>query len=167
MEEVVACNTIGKFERFGDRDIAFVCDFCDGHVVWEDLESIPAGRAAQDATSIPVSPVSPTTQLPHWQSTAISNSNHEPKTVVFAPLAIANHIAPYQGDWVARLECPYCDEAPYIEPGEDGDDEMRTAQDESGFEDLAAFQEHLEWQHTAVSLPAVSLPKAAKDCVVM
>ncbi|KAF9881131.1 hypothetical protein CkaCkLH20_01281 [Colletotrichum karsti] len=165
VEEVVACNTIGKFERFGDRDIAFICDFCDGHLVWEDLESIPARRAAQDTTNIPVSPSS--TQLPHWQATAITNSNREPKTVVYAPLAIANHIAPYQGDWIARLECPYCEEAPYIEPGEDGEDEARNAQDESGFEDLAAFQEHLEWQHTTASIPAVSLPKAAKDCVMM
>uniref|UniRef100_L2FJE9 Uncharacterized protein n=1 Tax=Colletotrichum fructicola (strain Nara gc5) TaxID=1213859 RepID=L2FJE9_COLFN len=141
VEEVRACNNIGKFERFGDRDIAFVCDFCDGHLVWEDLETMPAMRAATDATI------------------------NAQKTVVHAPLAIANHIAPYQGDWVARLECPFCDEAPYIEPGEDGDDEMRNAQDESGFEDLQAFQEH--WQHTATSIPAVPLPKAAKDCVVM
>ncbi|KAK2775640.1 hypothetical protein CKAH01_03526 [Colletotrichum kahawae] len=166
VEEVRACNNIGKFERFGDRDIAFVCDFCDGHLVWEDLETMPATRAPTDATANAISPGSPT-QLPHWQATAYSAANREPKTVVHAPLAIANHIAPYQGDWVARLECPFCDEAPYIEPGEDGDDEMRNAQDESGFEDLQAFQEHLEWQHTATSIPAVPLPKAAKDCVVM
>ncbi|KAJ5018424.1 hypothetical protein K4K57_005033 [Colletotrichum sp. SAR 10_99] len=166
VEEVRACNNIGKFERFGDRDIAFVCDFCDGHLVWEDLETMPAMRAATDATINAVRPGSPT-QLPHWQATAYSAANREQKTVVHAPLAIANHIAPYQGDWVARLECPFCDEAPYIEPGEDGDDEMRNAQDESGFEDLQAFQEHLEWQHTATSIPAVPLPKAAKDCVVM
>ncbi|KAF3811184.1 hypothetical protein GCG54_00001498 [Colletotrichum gloeosporioides] len=166
VEEVRACNNIGKFERFGDRDIAFVCDFCDGHLVWGDLETMPAVRAATDATINAVRPGSPT-QLPHWQATAYGAANREQKTVVYAPLAIANHIAPYQGDWVARLECPFCDEAPYIEPGEDGDDEMRNAQDESGFEDLQAFQEHLEWQHTATSIPAVPLPKAAKDCVVM
>ncbi|TDZ26412.1 hypothetical protein Cob_v000656 [Colletotrichum orbiculare MAFF 240422] len=164
VEEVVACNTVGKFERFGDTDIAFVCDYCDGHLVWEDMESIPSTRATQDVT---VSPISPTTQLPHWQATACRKTNREEKTVVYAPLAIANHIAPYQGDWVARLECPFCEEAPYIEPGEDGDDETRNAQDASGFEDLAAFQEHLEWQHTTASIPAVPLPKAAKDCVVM
>ncbi|KAF6836331.1 hypothetical protein CMUS01_05461 [Colletotrichum musicola] len=170
VEEVVACNTIGKFERFGDRDIAFVCDFCDGHLVWEDIESMPSVRAAQDAAPAGtlVSPVSPATpQLPHWQATAYSNSTREPKTVVFAPLAIANHIAPYEGDWVARLECPFCEEAPYTGPGDDDDDEARNATEESGFEDLDAFQEHLEWQHTATSIPAVPLPKAAKDCAVM
>ncbi|KAL0943854.1 uncharacterized protein CTRU02_201741 [Colletotrichum truncatum] len=166
VEEIVACNNIGKFERFGDRDIAFVCDFCDGHLVWEDMESMPSVRAAQNVAANTVS-TSPNTQLPQWQATAFSASNREEKTVVYAPLAIANHIAPYQGDWVARLECPFCDEAPYIEPGEDGDDEMRNTQDESGFEDLDAFQEHLEWQHTATSIPAVSLPKVAKECVVM
>lgn len=167
VEEVVACNTIGKFERFGDRDIAFVCDFCDGHLVWEDLESMPSLRAAEESSTSPVSPISPTTQLPHWQATGFTASKRAEKTVVFAPLAIASHMAPYQGDWVARLLCPFCDEAPYIEPGEDGDDETRNAQDESGFEDLEAFQEHLEWQHTAASIPAVPLPKAAKECVVM
>ncbi|KAI3553579.1 hypothetical protein CABS03_13884 [Colletotrichum abscissum] len=168
VEEVVACNTSGKFERFGDGGIAFVCDFCDGHLVWEDLESMPSLRTAEESSTRPVPPVSPTTGMPNWQATGFTaDKRREEKTVIFAPLAIANHMAPYQGDWVARLLCPFCDEAPYTEAGGDSDDEMRNAQDESGFEDLQAFQEHLEWQHTAASIPAVPLPKAAKDCVVM
>ena len=36
---------MGRFERFGDRDIAFVCDFCDGYLVWEDLREMPSLRA--------------------------------------------------------------------------------------------------------------------------
>ncbi|WP_254558075.1 hypothetical protein, partial [Salmonella enterica] len=77
IEEVVACNTIGKFERFGDRDIAVVCDFCDGHLVWEDIESIPSVRGAIDASASPASTFSPATQLPQWQATAYSNSTRE------------------------------------------------------------------------------------------
>ncbi|GKT58685.1 hypothetical protein ColTof4_10316 [Colletotrichum tofieldiae] len=170
VEEVVACNTIGKFERFGDGNIAFVCDFCDGHLVWEDLESMPSLRAAEESSTSPISPTSPTSptaQMPHWQATGFTASKRrEEKTVVFAPLAIASHMAPYQGDWVARLLCPFCDEAPYTEGGND-DDDMRNPLDDSGFEDLQAFQEHLDWQHTAASIPAVPLPKAAKECLVM
>lgn len=45
LEELAACNRVGRFERFGDRDIAFVCDFCDGYLVWEDLREMPSLRA--------------------------------------------------------------------------------------------------------------------------
>ncbi|KAJ0334566.1 hypothetical protein COL5a_000627 [Colletotrichum fioriniae] len=125
-------------------------------------------RKPEESSTRPVPPISPTTGMPNWQATGFTaDKRREEKTVIFAPLAIANHMAPYQGDWVARLLCPFCDEAPYTEAGGDSDDEMRNTQDESGFEDLQAFQEHLEWQHTAASIPAVPLPKAAKDCVVM
>ena len=45
LEELAMCKQTGKFERFGDVDIAFVCDFCDGYLVWEDLREMPSVRA--------------------------------------------------------------------------------------------------------------------------
>ncbi|KAL1892137.1 hypothetical protein Cpir12675_004687 [Ceratocystis pirilliformis] len=48
LNEIAACNTVGRFERFGDCDIAFVCNFCDGYVVWDDLESMPSTLKAND-----------------------------------------------------------------------------------------------------------------------
>ena len=59
-----------------------------------------------------------------------------------------------------------------MDQGEDSEDEVKWAQDERGFEDLASFQEHLEWYHTALALPVPSipalLPKAvAGSCAVM
>ncbi|KAI1169202.1 hypothetical protein F5B18DRAFT_594426 [Nemania serpens] len=44
--EIAACNSTGTFQRLGpgNRDIAFVCDFCDGFIVWEDLRSMPSTR---------------------------------------------------------------------------------------------------------------------------
>lgn len=42
--ELMACAEVGRFERLGDRDIGFVCDFCDGYIVWEDLQSVPTAR---------------------------------------------------------------------------------------------------------------------------
>lgn len=157
LEELVpVCNAIGHFERFGDRDVAFSCDFCDGFIVWEDLMRMPAERD-------PLAVASGVTNQPNWQARAKSVSNGEDKTVVFAPLAIANHLGPEVGDWQARILCPYCDEYGYYEAGDEG--ETRYAQDERGFGSLKEVQEHLEWYHTSVAVP--SLPTAAKNCVVM
>lgn len=157
LEELVpACNMVGHFERFGDRDVAFTCDFCDGFIVWEDLARLPPSLnpAALHAN---------VTAQPNWQAKGTSLSSAEEKTVVFAPLAIANHLAPEMGDWQARILCPYCDEYDYYEAGDEG--ETRYTQDEKGFGSLKEFQQHLEWYHTSVTVP--SLPAAAKNCVVM
>ena len=32
LEELATCNSVGKFERYGDRDIAFVCNF--SHMIY-------------------------------------------------------------------------------------------------------------------------------------
>lgn len=153
---VPACNMVGHFERFGDRDIVFSCDFCDGFIVWEDLARLPSSL---DATALHAN----VTEQPNWQAKGTSLSSAEEKTVVFAPLAIASHLAPAMGDWQARILCPYCDEYDYYEAGDEG--ESRYVQDEKGFGSLREFQEHLEWYHTSIAVP--SLPSAAKNCVVM
>lgn len=164
LEELVpVCNAVGHFERFGDRDVAFTCDFCDGFIVWEDLARMPAERIPPPAGGAGSSGSSSSDQQPNWQAQGTSLSNGEHKTVVFAPLAIANHVGPDLGEWQARILCPYCDEYQYYEAG--GEDETRYTQDESGFATLREFQEHLEWYHTAVAVP--SLPTAAKNCIVM
>lgn len=157
LEELVpACNAVGRFERFGEQDIAFSCDFCDGFIVWEDLEAMPAARD-------PLAVASGVTEQPNWQARGKSVLTKEDRIVVFAPLAIANHLGPDPGDWKARLSCPYCDEYNYYEAGDEH--ETRYLQDERGFGSLKEFQEHLEWYHTSVAVP--SLPAAAKNCVVM
>ncbi|EAA31653.3 hypothetical protein GE21DRAFT_7953 [Neurospora crassa] len=226
LEDLVpCCNAVGRFERFGEHDVAFVCDFCDGFIVWPDLQRMPSTRAALDKTNggsasttasfptsttiarnsprklilptivtasypaaiLPSSTITTTTTTtttkeaqtetttatentyPHWQAQGVSAKTGEAKTVVFAPLAIANHIAPVPGDWLARIWCPYCDEYTYVDQGEDSEDEVKWAQDERGFEDLASFQEHLEWYHTALPVPSIPalLPKAAGSCLIM
>ncbi|EGZ75450.1 hypothetical protein NEUTE2DRAFT_55305 [Neurospora tetrasperma FGSC 2509] len=229
LEDLVpCCNAVGRFERFGEHDVAFVCDFCDGFIVWPDLQRMPSTRAALDKTNggsasttasiptsttiarnsprklilptivtasypaaiLPSSTITTTTTTtattkeaqtetttttttentyPHWQAQGVSAKTGEAKTVVFAPIAIANHIAPVPGDWLARIWCPYCDEYTYVDQGEDSEDEVKWAQDERGFEDLASFQEHLEWYHTALPVPSIPtlLPKAAESCLVM
>lgn len=153
---VPACNQVGHFERLGDRDIVFSCDFCDGFIVWEDLARLPSSL---DPTALNAN----VTQQPNWQAEGTSLSSAEDKRVVFAPLAIASHLAPEMGDWQARILCPYCDEYDYYEAGDEG--ETRYVQDEKGFGSLREFQAHLEWYHTSVAVP--SLPAAAKNCVVM
>ncbi|KAJ9131112.1 Mediator complex subunit 3 fungal domain-containing protein [Pleurostoma richardsiae] len=162
LEELVpACNAVGKFERFGDRDIAFSCDFCDGFIVWEDVREMPSRRAP---------PPPGITEHPNWQAAARSVSGElEDKTVVFAPVAIANHVAPAPGRWQAGILCPYCDEYTYYAQGDDELEQVRYAQDEEGFPDLKSFQQHLEWYHTAVPVPSIPLlPKAARaSCSVM
>jgi hypothetical protein len=148
---------VGKFQRFGDRDIAFACDFCDGYIVWENVRSMPAMRT----------PLPPGDTQPNWQARAPSASTEDDshRTIVFAPLAIANHQPPPMGDWLAPLTCPYCEQYTYLDQGDDGEEELRYVQDESGFPDLRSFQEHLEWHHT--SLPVPALPVATPKCTVM
>ena len=162
LEELRTCNRVGSFQRFGEEDIAFVCDFCDGHLIWEDLERMPSVRTAQEDATWPTTPVSPSTGNPQWQATGFSHSKHEEKQVVFAPEAIANHIAPHPGDFRARLLCPWC-ENEAAKP-QDKDDEEEVWRPENGFDDILAFQEHLEWQHTTA--PAVAVPSTS-NCNIM
>lgn len=151
---VPCCNTVGKFERLGEHDIAFVCDFCDGFIVWHDLSSMPAARAP-----LP-SGVGVVGGYPNWQAQALGHEKQtEEKTVVFAPLAIANHMPPEPGEWQARISCPYCDEYTYFDQGEDSEEDVKYVQDEKGFESLQAFQAHLEWYHTAMAVPTIPVPK--------
>lgn len=163
-EELRLCNSIGSFKRFGDRDIAFVCDFCDGHIVWEDIESIPSIRTFQEDAASPILTLSPTTDNPHWQATGFTLSAHEQKQVVFAPVAVANHIAPQHRDWMAGMLCPYC-EHDSTEPQEEYDEEDAYRPD-LGYDDMASFQEHLEWQHT-ITAPTSSAPATSDNCHVM
>ncbi|KJR86737.1 uncharacterized protein SPSK_02339 [Sporothrix schenckii 1099-18] len=220
LEELVPyCNAVGTFERFGDRDIAFICDFCDGHIVWEDVQRLPTTRLPPAAISSSSTPATfppftapkttasaqatplptfrrPSAQLssipqpassavsavlaapdgeggeddyPRWQATTVAVSDTSTqRTVVFAPLAIANHLPPMTGDWEARLWCPYCDEYLYFDSAEG--DQTKYAQDEHGFPSLTDFQLHLEWHHTALPMPALSmpaLPAASNNCVLM
>lgn len=98
---------------------------------------------------------------PKWQATGFSCSKHAEKQVVFAPVAIANHVAPQTGDWHAGILCPFCE---HVEP-RDKDDEEDEWKPEHSFEDIATFQEHLEWQHTAA--PTGTLASATKSCSLM
>ncbi|KAI0969717.1 hypothetical protein F4678DRAFT_151827 [Xylaria arbuscula] len=186
-DEIVACNSTGTFQRIGpgNQDIAFVCDFCDGFLVWEDLRSMPSTRQRPTTSQSSI--------LENWEATAfshprsqdhpskypstsgpdsdveledkISNPNFgttrakelrpeadtelkgEEKTIIFPPVAIANHLPPDLGEWQASLLCPLCDEYYYEEQGADDMDRVRYTQDERGFESVAALQEHFEWTH--------------------
>lgn len=243
LEELAACNKTGHLERFGDYDIAFVCDFCDGYLVWEDLREMPSiragalppggdgreplstfnnprhgarkmagptvssgmktatatetettsySRASSDdshtsngtatmtaTTAAAASPPMATTIPPpaaavaaeeaaaapdQWQATGFARTDGAEKTIVFAPVAIANHLSPAPGEWQARILCPFCDEYYYEESGDGEVERIRYAQDEGGFESVAAFQEHLGWYHTSL---AQSLPTSAAKCAVM
>lgn len=45
LESIIpVCNSIGHFERLGEADLAFVCDFCDGFLVWPNLHALPTER---------------------------------------------------------------------------------------------------------------------------
>lgn len=191
LEELVpVCNAVGHFERLGSG-AAFVCDFCDGFLVWPDLLRIPATRT----------PLPPGSAYPNWQATGVTSglaedekgeraggyvvSDADPeiggsggagdsdtvgreKQVVYPPLAIANHLPPERNDWRARILCPYCDEYTYVDQGgEGGGDDVKYNQDENGFPDVEAFREHLEWYHTALPVPPISLPTSASGCRIM
>jgi hypothetical protein len=168
LEELVpSCNAVGRFQLLrveGEslHDAAFVCDFCEGYIVWPDLRDMPSERTPLPPTAV--------TGYPHWQAKGISAETGEEKMVVFAPLAIANHMPPEPGEWQAGLLCPYCEEDTYLDEGEDSS-EVKYVQDEGGFADLEAFREHLAWYHTALPVPPISslasaLPSAS-NCRVM
>ncbi|KAI8961580.1 hypothetical protein F5Y11DRAFT_224236 [Daldinia sp. FL1419] len=187
-DERAACAQAGKFERYAERDVAFVCDFCDGFLVWEDLRAVPTTRITQPPPrndDLPA-PVTSTTQgsgtsggntntattsssgdpdvevnpaMANWQARGIALSNGEQKTIVFAPVAIANHVPPDLGEFRSRILCPHCEEYYYEEQG-DGDMERVRYTQGRGFESVAAFQEHLEWSHASI-VPSTS------NCSVM
>lgn len=169
VEEKRMCSQVGSFFRFADQDIAFVCDFCDGHLVWEDLEKMPSVRTCHDdMTWTPSQPVSPGpgSSNPGWQALGFSQSKHEEKQVVFGPVAIANHIAPVAGDWMARITCPFCEEM--ADGPRDADDEEEAWRPDSTCDDITAFQEHLEWQHTqAATTPGLTWSNATQNCTLM
>lgn len=186
-EERRACAQAGRFERHGERDVAFVCDFCDGFLVWDDLRAMPSTRLQQQplqpAPGDEVEPQSATSTTPavapertdnrnsstggggtstgsgsgtpNWQAHGISMTNGEGKTIVFAPVAVANHLPPDAGEWRSRILCPYCDEYYYEEQGDDDMERVRYQQDDRGFDGIKAFQEHLEWSHTSM-VPSTS-----------
>ncbi|XXG99797.1 hypothetical protein Hte_006138 [Hypoxylon texense] len=191
-EERLACAQAGRFERFGERDVAFVCDFCDGFLVWDDLRAMPTTRLQQQQPQPPApdSEVEPesatsttpavglegqdnntstsgggsgsgsgssgdTSSTPNWQAHGISMTSGEGKTIVFAPVAVANHLPPDAGEFRCRILCPYCDEYYYEEQGDDDMERVRYAQDDKGFDGVKAFQEHLEWSHTSM-VPSTS-----------
>lgn len=152
LAEIVACNRVGKFRRFGEHDVAFVCDFCDGHIVWKDLDRMPSSRA-EPATNVGPS-------MPRWQATGQTRTASEEKQIVYAPVAVANHCAPPPGDWIAGLMCQFCDDAAR-EPQDEDDDELWQANND--YEDIEALEEHLAWQHS----PAQGGSKVASSCTMM
>ncbi|KAG8422981.1 hypothetical protein J3459_009900 [Metarhizium acridum] len=154
LEELGACTKIGSFDRFGEEDMVFICDFCDGHLVWEDLENVPTQRTA---ASLPRWRGSSR----HWQATGTSSSGPQEKLVIFPPIAVANHLAPLHGDWQARLLCPFCEDEAKKPQDEDDEEELYKPNDE--FEDVASLQEHLEWQHAEV----VPSGQQSGNCAVM
>lgn len=169
-DEVQACNAIGGFERFADGDIAFICDFCDGHLMWVDVERVPTSRSwwqSAESASTPIREAL-TPGVGQWQATTLAQSDQQEKQVIYPPVAVANHIAPMRGDWEARLMCPLCEEA--ARSPQDVDDEEDMYRPENQFDDMAALQEHLEWEHAPNALPAASsssgLP-STKNCIVM
>ncbi|KAI5865547.1 hypothetical protein GGS23DRAFT_432623 [Durotheca rogersii] len=191
-EERLACARAGRFERFGNQNVAFVCDFCDGFLIWDDLRAMPTTRIRMNPS--PSSPPQPPLPLhlgagnapasaqggsssssnsdpgdlesssssSTWQARGIAMTNGETKTVVFAPVAVANHVPPDVGDWRSRVLCPYCDEYYYEEQGDDDMERVRYVQDGSGFDGIGAFQAHLEWSHAPI-VPSIS----ASSCQIM
>ncbi|KAI0598074.1 hypothetical protein F4775DRAFT_208377 [Biscogniauxia sp. FL1348] len=207
LEELAACNAMGKFERFGEQDIAFVCDFCDGYLIWEDLREMPSHPTVPPPLRSNSSPkrtdsgfsssnlnLSPSTSssssatdnnnnsnTTNWQATGFSLSDGSEKSIVFAPVAIANHLPPDPTPsspvgagfltvpgipentewWQSRILCPLCDEYYYEEQGEVDMERVRYAQDERGFASVTALKEHLEWSHAPLLAPS------AGGCSVM
>ncbi|KAK0383465.1 hypothetical protein NLU13_9376 [Sarocladium strictum] len=163
LAELVACNRVGSFQRFGEQDIAFVCDFCDGHIVWEDLDRMPNARTAQAAQSPPPRD-SRAHSSPEWQATGQTRSTSEDKQVVFAPVAIANHCAPPLNEWQAKLLCPYC-EVDAQQP-QDQDDDEDAWKPEREFDDLEGLQEHLEWHHGGTTVGS-TVAGGGAACLIM
>jgi hypothetical protein len=130
-------------------------------LVWENLAEVPGERRVEGGT---------VDGYPNWAAAGrrsrVEEGEEEEKVVVFAPLAIANHVPPRYGEWVSRVICPYCEEYTYIDAGDDGDGERRWVTDQAGFETMEAFQEHLQWTHTALPKPVLPLVSDGK-CAVM
>lgn len=159
LKELGACSKIGSFERFAEEDVVFICDFCDGHLIWHDLENVPTERSA------PYLPSSNAND-PHWHATGTTMSGPSERRVIFAPVAVANHIAPLHGDWQARLTCQYCEEL--AQQPQDKDDDGDPWRPDEEFEDVEALQEHLEWQHpTPLPSTAAAVLPAKDSCLVM
>ncbi|KHN95697.1 uncharacterized protein MAM_06538 [Metarhizium album ARSEF 1941] len=154
LEELAACTRTGSFDRFRDEDMVFICDFCDGHLIWEDLENVPTQRTAAFQPRWPG-------HSQHWQATGTSSSGPQEKQVVFPPIAVANHLAPLRGDWQARLLCPLCEDEAKKPQDEDDDEELYKPDDE--FEDVASLQNHMEWQHAE----AVANDQRSSNCAIM
>ncbi|KAK8856176.1 hypothetical protein PGQ11_012088 [Apiospora arundinis] len=199
LEELMMCNQVGKFERYGELDIAFICDFCDGYLVWEDVREMPTRRTTSTETTATTTaqdtpggggggssnnnnnnddigsgsvtgsvsatePTSSTAMAPgaqdSWHAQGFKRTNGEEKAVVFAPVAIANHLPTEPGDFQARILCPYCEDYYEYEQGDGEMEAVKWNQDEKGFDDVQSFQEHLEWSH------ADKAPNAS-TCAVM
>lgn len=154
LEELGACTKIGSFDPFGEEDVAFICDFCDGHLIWEDLENVPTERTALHEPRVQRT-------SPHWQATGTTASGPQEKQVIFAPIAVANHVSPLHGDWQARLLCPFCEEEARQPQDEDDEEELYKPVDE--FEDVTALQEHMEWQHA----DGVTTGQQSSTCLLM
>lgn len=145
-DELKTCRRAGSFQKFGEADVAFICDYCDGHLVWEDLERMPAARTNSESVDSPLAPLTPSSGRPYWQATGKSSSAGADKDIVFGPVAIANHTAPRAGDWQAGIICSFCeDEARKPVEVDDEEDVWHPAM---VFDDVASFHEHLEWQHS-------------------
>jgi hypothetical protein len=154
LEELEACTKVGSFDRLGEEDVAFICDFCDGHLIWEDLENVPTERRA------PYIP-RPLANRLDWQATGRKLSEAQEKQVLFPPMAVANHLAPLHGDWQARLLCPFCEDEAKKPQDEDDEEELYAPNDE--FEDVVSLQEHMEWQHPEAS----SAGQQSSSCSIM
>lgn len=163
--ELMACRSVGTFQRFSEQDIAFVCDFCDGHMVWQDLERMPTVRSTQEAINTLVTPPSLSTNNSNWQATATIHSGEATKQIMFAPVVVANHIAPTHGDWEARLLCPLCEEL--AKQPQDEDDEEEAYHTHEEFPDVASLQEHIEWQHGTNMLPVTLPTPSTENCRIM
>lgn len=162
LERVVPeCNAVGRFERIGGEDVGFVCDFCDGYLVWGNLADVPSERKVEGPE---------VDGYPNWAAVGrrsrVEEGEDGEKAVVFAPLVIANHVPPKHGEWTSRIICPYCEEYTYIDSADDGDGETKWPTDQEGFETVQAFQEHLQWTHTALPKPALPFAVDGK-CAVM
>ncbi|RCI07711.1 hypothetical protein L249_5711 [Ophiocordyceps polyrhachis-furcata BCC 54312] len=174
-------EAVGTFERFSDEDVVFVCDFCDGHLVWHDVEAVPLLKTATTTTtsgsptSISTTTTTTTTTttnvttaippLPFWQTPALSTSSATPKTVISPLVAIANHVPPPLGDWLAPLLCPYCEDEARRPHDDDDDDEADAYRAVSidEFDDLEALQLHFEAYHPASS----PVDAGGSSCLVM
>ncbi|KAG6096549.1 hypothetical protein E4U31_005379 [Claviceps sp. LM219 group G6] len=176
LRELGACTQTGSFSRFED-DVAFICDFCDGHLLWTDLESVPM-RRIPTYKPLPLPSPSPSASASAsasgggfitdtcWQATGLTSTGPEEKTVIFAPVVIANHVVPVHGDWRARMTCPYCEEDSQ-QPQEKDDEEPVVERREDVFEDVGEMQAHLEWLHAGGGGGVGGAGSGGTNCVVM